>query len=1014
MLAATTTSIDAVYERVASTALRRPGSTYRLQMHHGFTFDEATAVVDYLADLGVSDVYLSPHLAARPGSPHGYDVFDHTRINPEIGDEAALRRLIDALAARGMGRVLDLVPNHMGVGGQNRFWLDVLELGPGAPSARFFDIDWHPVKDELDGRLLLPILEDQYGKVLEAGGLVVVRDNGSLHVRYGETRLPLDPKSYARVLERRSEQLSERFDPEDPHLLEYRSIWASAHHLPDRMATSLEHVEERIRERDVIQRRLSRLCAESPRCREFLDGNIADLQGTPGDPESFDALHRLLEEQVYRLAFWRVASEEINYRRFFDINDLAGLRTDDPRVFELVHAIAFRWVDDGGVTGLRIDHPDGLADPAGYFRALQEALFVHECLRNTPPGLTDAEIDQAARSFKARFREEIAANPVSAIARRFPVVAEKILTGSEELPSDWPIDGTVGYEYLNVLNGLFIEPTAADAIAAIHAEFTGDRRPFAEVLFQAKRLILRYSLASEVNTLARQLNRVSEADRRSRDFTLNELREAILETIAAFPVYRTYVQPNRPVSAADREYVKRAVRGANRRNHHLDPSLFQFLRDALLLELRVEAPAAERALVEQFVERFQQTTGPVQAKGLEDTAFYRQVKLASINEVGAEPGRFSNPPSAFHTLNHDRVRRWPGSFSATATHDAKRGEDARIRINALSESTEQWRTHLARWSSRNATKKTLVKGALCPDAQEEYLFYQTLLGAWPLGEDDGGVPSGLSERMAQYAVKAAREAKLNTSWIDPDPAYGEALAKFVAVVLEGSDSRLFLEDFLPFQRKLARIGVVHSLSQTLLKLASPGVADFFQGCELWDFRLVDPDNRTPVDYELRARLLDRIRVRLRVGEPRAEIARSLLENPNDGAIKLYLIMTLLEHRREHLDLYQIGRYEPLEVDGPRRDNVVAFARHRDDDGSVMALAPRLVGPLMGANAERMPLGSEAWGETRVLVDESAGPIPWRDLLTDRRFAPAGRDGRLTLDIADVFSVLPVALLVGEP
>ena len=428
-----TRSDSALYEQVAADLPSRPVSTYRLQLHCGFRFDDVTPIVDYLADLGISDLYLSPHLAARPGSTHGYDVFDHGRLNPEIGDEAALGRLIERVAARGMGRVLDLVPNHMGVGGKNRFWLDVLELGPSAPSARFFDIDWHPVKEQLDGRILLPVLGDQYGSVLEAGGLVLEREQGKFVVRYCELRLPLTPKSYGRVLERRTRDLTDRFDPDDPHLHEYRSIWAAAHHLPECLTGGVEQLEEHIREREVIPRRLARLCEDSPEIREFIDETIAEFQGTPGDSASFDALHRLLEEQVYRLAHWRVAAEEINYRRFFDINDLAGLRTEDPIVFALLHAQVLRWIDEGGVTGVRIDHPDGLADPASYFRALQETVFTRSCLAvdaGRYAGIGAARCSSVySKPGTATKRSPI---PLSKLARRFPIVAEKILSGSED------------------------------------------------------------------------------------------------------------------------------------------------------------------------------------------------------------------------------------------------------------------------------------------------------------------------------------------------------------------------------------------------------------------------------------------------------------------------------------------------------------------------------------------------------------------------------------------------------
>ncbi len=1005
--------VDAEARDLAETPLRRPVGTYRLQVHAGFRFDDAAAIVGYLADLGVTDAYFSPYLDARPGSTHGYDVFDHGRINPEVGDDAAHGRLIDALKARGMGRVLDIVPNHMGIAGPNRFWLEMLEIGPQAPSARFFDVDWHPVKEELEGRVLLPILEDQYGVVLEDGKLELVRDGGALFLKYHETRLPLAPHSYATVMERRSAELATLFAPDDEHLQEYRSIWASSQHLPPPSATDMVQVEQMLREKDVLKRRLRRLCDESPALREFLDANVAAFRGTPGDRASFDALDRLLDQQVYRLAYWRVAADEINYRRFFDINDLAGLRTEDPFVFDVVHGLIFEWVEREGVNGLRIDHPDGLADPLGYFRRVQESLFLRACRARFAAEFPGGDWQAVADRVRALYREALEADPHSPLARRFPVVAEKILSRGEDLPAEWPIDGTVGYEYLNALNGLFVEPGAAEALESTYADFTGDCAPVLEVLYQSKELITRVALASEINTLARMANRVSDRDRRSRDFTLNELRKAVREVVACFPVYRTYIRPDRVVSDRDRGYIQQAVARARRRNPSIDTTVFVFLQDALLLEHPEGIGAAERALREAFVARFQQTTGPVQAKGLEDTTFYRQFKLASLNEVGGDPQRFGYSPSTFHAMNSQRLALWPGGLSTTATHDTKRGEDARIRIDALSELADEWRIHLARWSRSVGRKKIEVRDAPAPDAREEYLLYQTLIGAWPFGGPDDSAPEGLADRVSQYMLKAAREAKLNMSWTDTDSSYAEALSKFVNDVLEGPDSGPFLRDFLPFQRWVARIGVVHSLAQALLKVASPGVPDVYQGCELWDFSLVDPDNRRAVDFPARMRLLAEITRDLASGVPRADLAARLVSAPDDGAIKLYLLWTALHHRKEHAALYQSGSYRPLEVDGERKANVVAFLRQREGR-YVLAVVPRLVASLMGDDARTQPIGRSVWGDTRLILPDSSPFGRWRNLLTDTTAEVHSVDGHPTLALAEVFDVLPVGLLVEEP
>jgi (1->4)-alpha-D-glucan 1-alpha-D-glucosylmutase len=993
---------------------RRPVATYRLQLHKEFTLDGVAAIVDYLDDLGVSDCYLSPYLRARPGSTHGYDVFDHGRLNPEIGDDAADARVAGALRDRGMGRVIDIVPNHMGITGENPYWQEVLEIGPQAHSARFFDIDWDPVKEELLGRVLLPILGDQYGRVLESGDLVLERDGGAFSVRYYERRLPLAPRSYATVLGRRIDDLLARFDAESPHVQEYLSIHDAARNLPVRSDPDPGLVEGKRREIAVIKRRLARLVAEAPALAAFLDETVAGFAGTPGDPASFDALHALLEEQAYRLAYWRVAAEEINYRRFFDINDLAGLRVEDPEVFDAVHRRILHWVARGDVTALRIDHPDGLADPRGYFDRLQEAtLLIAARVRFDATGADDALWPAVADALRARRRDLAASEPSHPMLRRFPIVAEKILSRGEDLPEDWPIDGTVGYEYLNALHGLFVDPAGAAPLEEAYVGSTGDHDPFPEVLYESKVLITRAALASEVNVLARQLNRVSEADRRSRDFTLNELRRALREVIAAFPVYRTYIQPGGTISDRDRHWIDQAIARARRRNPTMDESVFEFIRSTLLRDyppgLAVEAIAQRDA----FIRRFQQITGPVQAKGLEDTAFYRRYPLVALNEVGADPLRFGTTTAAFHTLNAQRLKLWPGGLNATATHDTKRGEDTRVRIDALSELAEEWKTRLARWSYWNARKKATRDDAPVPDAREEYLLYQILVGAWPFGGPDDAAPQGLAARVQEYMTKAVREAKRNTSWTDQDSGYVDMLCKFIAEILEGPDAGVFLKDFLPFQRRVARIGVVHSLGQVLLKLASPGVPDVYQGCELWDLSLVDPDNRRPVDYAARRAMLARLRGRLADGTPRADLARELLATPEDGAVKLYVLATALAHRRENPELYAAGTYRAVDAEGEHKGRVIAFARGREGK-HVLAVAARLVAPLMGPDGQALPIGPDVWGDTRLAVPEAKVPRRWRDLLTDAVHAVDAGEAGSSLAVGAVLSALPVALLVPEP
>ncbi len=990
---------DAQVRADAESLPRRPGATYRLQVHRGFTLDDVTRVVDYLADLGVTDGYLSPYLSARPGSTHGYDVFDHRRINAEIGDRRAHDRLLLKLEERGMGRVLDIVPNHMGVAGLNPYWMDVLEVGPQSPDARYFDIDWSPLEDDLEGRVLLPILEDQYGRVLESGKLLLRRDGGRFLLAYHDRELPLTPRSYATILERRLSGLSDLGDDEED-VQELRSIAASARGLPKPHRTDQASVEHVAFEKEVIKRRIARLVVESPRIASYLDETVASFRGTPGEASSFDPLHTLLEEQVYRLSYWRVASEEINYRRFFDINDLAGLRTEDPRVFEATHARIFRWIAEGGVTGLRIDHPDGLADPAGYVHRLQERLFLRACHeRYQAESKQPADWASVGRLIRDRYRAEMDRDAASALARRFPIVVEKILTRDEPIPDDWTIDGTVGYEFLNSLNGLFVDPAASETILATYRDFTGESTNFRAILFDAKRLVTRSSLASERNMLALRLARIAGRDRRSRDFTRAELGRALGSIIASFPVYRTYLRPGRPISKFDRKVIETAVARGRKRNPTIDQSVFDFVRGVLLMEHPDGLAPEEVARREAFTVRFQQTTGPVQAKGLEDTTFYRYVPLVSLNEVGGDPSRFGTTPEKFHAKNARRLRRWPDGLLATATHDTKRGEDARIRINVLSELPDEWRDALVRWSKYNASRKRETPRGLAPDAREEYLFYQTLIGSWPFGMEAGGVTAEYVGRLQEYLVKAAREAKVKTSWTDADPTHVDALKAFVADVLTGPDSRPFLEDFRTFQRRVARVGVVHSLSQALLKLASPGVPDIYQGSEIWDLNLVDPDNRRAVDFDHRAAMLAGLKSRLG-GEDRGAVAASLLDQPDDGAIKLYLIWTALGHRCEQSELYRRGDYLPMQADGQHADRVVAFARRREGR-TVVAAASRLVAGLMGEDGSRMPVG-ETWESTSLTLPAGG----WTDRLTGKTFEANGD----SLPLAELFRTLPVALL----
>ena len=975
---------------------RRPTSTYRLQLTRSFDFDAAAAIVPYLRELGVTDVYLSPILEAAPGSTHGYDVVDHGRISADLGGEAAYGRLCDALARHGMGQLVDFVPNHMGVGPRNAWWMDLLENGPSSRYACCFDVDWTPVKAELENKVLVPVLGDQYGVVLEAGDLQLLREGGTFLVAYHEHRFPLAPRSVPQVLRLRLEELRARLGPEEPSVWELESICTSLEKLAPRSETDRAKVEERAREKEVAKRRLQALCEASAEVRRHVDENVAVFNGRPGEPRSFDLLDRLLDSQAYRLAHWRVAGEEINYRRFFDVNGLAAIRMEDERVFDEAHRLVLRLVRDGLVDGLRIDHPDGLYDPTAYFRRLQASVLAGRAAALAERRAT--ALDRAAlTTLRARFEAAIASGDVP--RRPLYVVAEKILSGDERMPRAWDVDGTTGYEFLAALSGVYVDAAAEESFTEGYARFTGQRRHFRDVAYDQKRVITSSSMASEINMLAHRLNHISETNRRTRDFTLNELRRALVEFVSNFPVYRTYVTPEGEVAERDRRYVEATMLRARRRNPVADPSIFDFLRDVLLLRYPGGLSDAEKREWLEFTLKLQQVTGPVTAKALEDTAFYVYLRLASLNEVGGEPREFGTGVAAFHALNAERQERWPGSLAATSTHDTKRSEDVRVRIAALSEAPREWRALLPRWARQNRRFRTEVDGVAAPDRNDELLLYQTLVGTFP---DCDGQPAGAewdayAARIVAYMQKAIREAKVHTSWTNVDAAYEDAVRRFTGGVLGSAE---FLSGFAPFARRIAAAGRISSLSQVALKLASPGPCDVYQGCELWDLSLVDPDNRRPVDFARRAALLAAIRARLAAGpSARLALARevSAPEALPDGRAKLLLVHEGLRLRRERPGTFLEGAYVPLEVAGPDAGHVIAFAR-RHPQGAVVCVAPRLV----LSRADR----PGPW-QARVALPPGAGD-DLHDVVTGEPFR--GKD----LEVEQLHANFPVALLAGPP
>ncbi|OLC00819.1 MAG: malto-oligosyltrehalose synthase [Candidatus Rokubacteria bacterium 13_1_40CM_68_15] len=943
-----------------------PLATYRLQLGPHLSFDDAARLVPYLASLGISHCYTSPVFeTSAPDSPHGYDVSDHARFREALGGEPGFVRLAEAVARHGVELLIDVVPNHMGIAGhRNEWWLDVLEFGPSAAHAPYFDIDWTPVKRELAGKVLLPILGDHYGAVLERGELRLEQHDGTFVIRYHENLLPVSPSSYGRILSHRIEELHDALGSDDPALVELKAVTTWFVTLPIRPESDREALAARRRHRDLGRQRLAALLESSSRVRAFIEENVRLLNGTPGDPQSFELLDALLGDQAYRVAFWRVSSEEINYRRFFDVDQLAAIRMERADVFAEAHVLVARLLREGIVTGLRIDHPDGLYAPAEYFRRLQEL-----------------------------------SGPVY-------VVAEKILAPGERWPAAWDVAGTTGYETLNLLNGIFVDRTQARALDQLYRRLTHEAATFAEIVYDSKRLIMETVMASEIAMLAHRLNIISERHRSTRDFTLGSLTRAVREIIAAFPIYRTYVgdapvRDGLPLGSSDgpvipterdQEYITRAVTLAKRRAAATDVSVFDWIQDLLMRRFPAWADAEHRRERLDWVMRFQQTTGPVTAKGYEDTALYRYHRLISLNDVGGDPARFGTPLNEFHAAMAARQKECPDSLTATSTHDTKRSEDVRARINVLSEIPQEWRRRVSRWQRLNRRHRIIVDGTPAPGPNEEYLLYQTLVGAWPIS----------AERLRQYALKAMHEAKLHTSWINPHPKYDEAVTAFVDAILESRRSREFLRDLAPFAARVAWFGTLNSLAQTLIKITAPGVPDFYQGSELWDLSLVDPDNRRPVDWALRERLLDGLATQSRLRLERGGLARDLVKWWEDGRVKLYVIREALAARRGHATLFQRGDYAPLEASGGLADHVCAFARVAPDDAAIVVV-PRF---LARRGVETPPLGPSYWEDTRVAM--GAGLTGrFNNVFTGATVSV--NDGELP--VADALADFPVALLI---
>lgn len=917
--------------------MRTPNSTYRIQLNKDFGFRQALELAPRLDELGITHLYLSPIFQARKGSMHGYDVTDPSRLNDELGTPEDFEALVAELRRRNMGILLDIVPNHMAASPENPWWMDVLENGSASPYGAFFDVEWgEEIPTE---KIYLPILGEPYGDALEERKLRLFIEEAGLRVRYYDTPFPLDPSTYLDVVKHRLNELLGRLHDSEALTVELGTFLESAERLPGRSVADWETLEMRRRESPRLKQKLWELYQSFDEFRKHLDINIEKFNGREGDPASFDLLDGLLRKQPYELAYWRVAREKINYRRFFDITDLIGLRAQDPQVFEATHAFALRLLQEGKVSAFRIDHVDGLYDPAGYLARLQQ-------------------------------------RATEAAGESVYIVVEKILNESEKLPDGWSVAGTTGYDFLGAANNLFVDPAGLERLQTFYDDLMGAPSSFYDVANEQKRKMMRDLFVGEMNALAYHLQAVAEQDRHGRDLSPQEIRRTLVEITISMSVYRTYVR-DAQVGAHDAECLGQAIADARRRNPQISAACFDFVARAMDLELADDLK--QDAL--RFIMRWQQLTGPIMAKGVEDTTLYVFNRLISMNDVGGCPEPMSI--EKFHAFNSDRNAHWPGAMSATSTHDTKRSGDVRARINVLSEMADAWTKNVRRWMRWNRRLKREVAGALAPDANDEYLLYQTLMGTWPIEWD----------RLERYIVKAVREAKTHSSWFRPDEDYEAAMLAFAKAILEPGSA--FYSQFEALHSRVAFYGAVNSLAQTLLKIAAPGVPDFYQDSTLWSFRLVDPDNRAAPDPE-------------RAASPDA-FSPDLLENWADGRIKAWVIRAALCFRKDNPDLFASGEYLPLQAAGIAADHSLSFARRRGDVYA-MALVPRFSNQFSAL--EKFPIGRRIWRDSYIEMPAEA-PVSWRNVITGETVAAAFADDRKVIYLSDALKSCPVALLASS-
>ena len=930
--------------------MRIPSSSYRIQFNINFDFKKARDIMKYLASLCITDIYASPIFKAKKGSLHGYDVVDMNQLNPDLGTESDFEELMNNIKKAGMGWLQDIVPNHMAFDGENTMLMDVLENGPQSEYFDFFDIEWKHFYEGLSERLLAPFLGKHYSESLDAREIILNYDSDGFYISYYSLKMPLKIESYVRIITHRLPVLKRKLGEDHPDLIKFLGVLYSLKTLP----VSKEERPARYSQIQFIKRILRELFNNNLTIQEFIKNNVAIFNGETGAGSDLSLLDSLLSEQLFRLSFWKVATEELNYRRFFNINGLISVRMEEERVFNATHALILNLIKAKKITGLRIDHIDGLYDPTGYLKKLRES------------------------------------------TGDVYIMVEKILQHEEALPSLWAIQGTTGYDFLNYVNGVFCDDRNGSKFNKLYYTFTGSKTSYEAMLYEKRKMIIEKDMTGDVDNLAHLLKKISSKNRYGYDMSLYGLKKAIIEILAHFPVYRTYISHD-VYTDRDRFYMNEAIEKAREMNLALLYEL-DFLESFLLLKFDEKLSGENKDEWIHFVMRFQQLTGPLMAKGFEDTTLYVYNRLLSLNDVGGSPDNFGVSSTEFHEFNLKRSRRQPHSINATSTHDTKRGEDVRARINVLSEIPDIWESNLKKWSRINRRKKKTIKGTTVPDKNDEYFLYQTMVGAMPLRKEEF---DHFKIRLKDYIIKAVREAKVHTAWLKPDTDYEENFLAFIEKLFYPSDKNQFLEEFLKFQKMISFYGTFNSLSQTLLKITSPGIPDFYQGSEFWDLNLVDPDNRRPVDFSLRSWLLNEIKSR--EGDL-SRLINELFSTREDGRIKLFLMYKLLSIRQKHRKLFEKGDYIPIEIDGKYKDSVISFARMHGPLWAI-TVAPRFLTGVVKEN--QYPLGTVVWGDTHLILPDNA-PVVWREMITGSTLKSERR-----VLVGEALRQFPAAVLINK-